>query len=158
MPRAGFNANEKAAAREEGPVTLGEVTYHPARLTNAKMRQVRSLSRQAGIEARKAAKESSDYADAYAEAKEDGLEEEEAKRLATEAGDGSDVVSEINNQSLARQLCIMLRDVNAQPVTEEVMVKHLSEDIDARDIGDLMDYLLGGGDPTPTPTEGTTTS
>ena len=156
--REGFDANARAARRESGPITIGDSTYHPARLTNKRLREVRSLARRAGIEAKAAAHESQEYADAYAEAIAEGKDEKEATELAEEAGNGSETVSEINIASLQTQLPILLRDGDMQPPSEETIARHLDDDLDARDVEGLMSYLLGPEDPTPTPTEGTITS
>jgi hypothetical protein len=121
------------------------------------MRKVRALSRQAAADGRRVGMESQDYRDAYDEAIENGVEEEEAKRLAREAGEGSDEVAEVNNASLAKQLSIMLVDDNQQPVVEAALLKHLAEDIDARDIEGLMNYVLSNEDPTSPPSTTTST-
>lgn len=155
--RPGFDANERAAKREAGPISIGDATYFPARLTNKRLRQVRREARVAGLQAQSAAKDSEDYKEAYDEAIAAGKPEDEAKKVADEAGMGSDEVAEINAKSLATQLPILLRDENQQPPSEETVAKHLDDDLDARDVEGLMNYLLGA-DPTPTPTGTTTTS
>jgi hypothetical protein len=153
MP-AGFNAEQRAKERESGPVVLGEVTYHPRRLTNQRLREVRKFSRASQLAAKTAGKESEDYQEAYQAALDAGLLDEEALKRAQEAGDGSDEVAEVNQQALIDQLPLLLVDDNMQPPTAEAIREHLENDLDARDVGGLMDYLLGAPKEDPTPTTG----
>lgn len=147
--RDGFDANARAARRESGDVTVGDVVYRPARLTNKALRDIRRLARRAGNEARKAGRESEEYQETYDYAVADGVAEEEARKLAEEAGANSEAVALINNASLTQQLQILLRTPEGEQVDADQIHRSLEEDMDARDVSGLMAYLLGDDeDPT----------
>lgn len=152
MPTTGFNADERAAAREQGPVVLGGVTYHPRKLTNKRLRQIRNVSRTAQKQAREVAKSTDDYAEALDAAKAKGLDEKAAEAEALEeALQSSDEVDEINTGSIRDQLALVLVKDDMTPVTPEEIQAHIDEDLDTRDVGDLMTFLLGSSDEDPTP-------
>jgi hypothetical protein len=153
MP-TGFNADERAKAREEGPVTIGGKTYHARKLTNRRLREIRAISRESQKEAKEIGKTSKEYQEAYDEAKVRKLSDDEARLEAEAAGASADAVDEANQESLVRQLPLLLVDDNMQPVDAEVIRQHLEEDLDTRDVGDLMTYLLGNPDADPTPAQG----
>lgn len=157
--RRGFDANERAQVRETGPVTLGGITYHPARLTNKRLRDVRRLGRKSEIDSKTVGRETVEYREAYDQAITDGIENTKAIAAGDAAASDSDAVSDVNLASLATQLHLLLVDDAMQPPSEQTMRQHLDEDIDARDVGALMTYLVGADEPDPTPAQtGTSTS
>jgi hypothetical protein len=163
MSAAGFNSKERAAKREQGPIVLGDVTYHARRLTNKRLREVRRISREAGRQAREAAKQTEEFQEALQEIRDRGtgangepLEgealERYAQRVALAAGMESDEVDDINHNSLRKQLGLLLVDEGMQPPSEEALTRHLDEDLDTRDVPALMGMLIGADDEDPTPT------
>lgn len=154
MPK-GFNADERAKTREACPVTIGGVTYHPARLTNKRMRQVRRMSREAGDVSREMARETELYTRTRQRLIDRGTDEKEATEQAEDVAMADDDVSDFVNDSVADQLAILLVDDNQQAPTKERLLQHLDDDLDQRDVNDLMGYLLGSSED---PTEPETTS
>jgi hypothetical protein len=150
MPPSGFNADERTRERESGPVVIGGQTYHPARLTNKRLRDIRRMSRAAGTETKRMARESPEYEEALQEAREAGMEEKEAEAQAELAGMTNDAVVDRVQESLTEQLCVLLVTDGMQPPDPEVIRAHLEEDLDYRDVEGLMNYLMGGEDPTRT--------
>jgi hypothetical protein len=147
-PKRGFNADERASEREAGPVVIGGITYHPARLTNKRMRQVRRMSREASEVTRQMARESTLFAETKKRAMDGGQDEKEAEAYAEDIAMADDDVSDAVNDSVAEQLSILLVDDDLKAPTKDRLLQHLDEDLDQRDVNALMGYLLGSEDPT----------
>lgn len=153
MARKGFNATARARAREEGPVTLGDVEYRPARLTNAALTEINRLSEETRRRNEAIIRETDDYRERLDELMNrevDPLSQKDADEQAVASVSNTEV-GENNAQNAAAQLARLLLDPEGKPTTEEQMRKHIDEDIDSRDLGPLLDYLLGPDeDPTVT--------
>jgi hypothetical protein len=141
--RDGFNADERASRRTDGVVTLGGVAYHPVKLTNAKLRKVRRISREAMREGRELEPTTEEYKRAYDDAIAEGKDEKEAERIARREAQFSDEVDELNGRSIASQLQLLLVDDAMQPPSDEVIQRHVDEDLDSRDQVALLEYLTG---------------
>jgi hypothetical protein len=152
----GFNADERSQRRTEGPVVIGGVTFHPRKLTNKSLRQVRAISRRAQKEAREAAEASEEYAETLKELdeqlSEDATEDDRKrnKNIALMEGLMCDRADEINESAVVEQLKLLVVDDNQQPPEHEQLVTLVSEQLDSRDQVELMQYLMG---PDPTPSE-----
>lgn len=157
MARDGFDANSRAQARERSEVKLGDAVYHPARLTNKRLRQVRGESQRGQSEARAAAKDTEEYKKAWAEAKDAGRSDDDARIEAEQAGSNTDVYSDVIDLSLAKQFSMLLVDEGVQHPSEEIMLAHINDDLDTRDLDSLMGYLVGP-DEEETPSAPVTTS
>lgn len=141
--REGFNADERAGRRERGVVTIGGISYHPARLTNARLRDVRRISRDTQRRVRETEASTEEYKQAYEDAIDRGEDEAAATRIARSEAQFSEEVDTLQANAIAQQLRILLVGDDMQPPAEEQMLKHVDEDIDNRDQLALLSYLTG---------------
>ncbi len=156
--KKGFNADERAAARENADITVGEQVFHCRRLSNPVMREVRKYAREAQRKLReieKLDKKASKYeADAVSE---DDAVAAAAEPLTQQEEEQYDKLQDEVFDMNIKQLAVVLRDSAMKPPDE----KHLADQLDYRDARDLTQYVLGeeeGTDPTPTTTETSATS
>lgn len=141
--REGFNADERAKRRTDGVVTIGGVAYHPVKLTNKILREVRRVSRMATKAAEGAAIETDEYKTAYEAAIADGKSEDEAKAAGQYEATFAEAVDVLNGHAIADQLQMLLVDDNMKQPTKAQMRKTVDEVLDNRDQIALLQYLTG---------------
>lgn len=136
-----FNADARAEAREQAPVTIGGQTFHRRRKTWEVTRSLRELLRRqerAGVKADRARKKI-DALDADAP-------DEELFALEDQVDAATDEADEAAYEILA--LLLKAAEGGESPSTV-----HLKEHLDSEDAGDLAASLAGGGEPVADPTE-----
>lgn len=146
--RGGFNADERAAAREASPVVIGGQTFKPVRRTTRVMRDVRAIGRAQERLNREATKLSKDAAEAL-EAGDDARYEE----LEAQADGKSDDATGRTFVMLAALLA-----AGDQGTGEHPEPGFLEDHLDLVDAERLADHLMGDGDDAADPSKPTATT
>ena len=163
-----FDADARAKAREDAPVTIGELTFHRRRrnweATRALREQLRTQEKASGRKQRLFAR--IDAVSEQIRGVRDPLTGEwksppltdEAEIAALEAEverleDEVDAATDESDEAAYAIIALLLRDDEGNPPA----IEHLKETLDVAEAGDLSGALSSGEDPAegPTPTEAT---
>lgn len=157
-PPRGFDADQRAAEREQAGVTIGESRYRPVRKTTAVMRDVRRIGRaqeRLGRRAERLEREADDlYGRADDAADQQAAEDHEA-RAEELVGQADALRDEASSQTFVMLSTLLATDDGQHPEAAA-----LEGALDLADAQALAEYLMPNttAEPDPTPPTGTTST